>query len=429
MELLSETFENTLAQLKSVWPVFTAVWYIILPALFFPLFKSLWMYYIQTKYWLALDWTLLELIPSKDIEKSPRVMESFYAGLAGTETTINPMEMYTQGAFAVTFSLEMVSDGGAMHFYIRTLKKFRNMVEAHIYAQYPNIEVVEVPDYVNDIPKIVPNKNWDLWGCDFELVKDNGIPIRTYEHFKEDVTGKMMDPLANLAEVMGKLKPGQKIWLQYVIKATPPSWGKEHGKKVADKLKGREVAVEDPLERFKTDIKDIFSNIIPVIGGDAPTLTAAKQKKEEAPLDTKLSPGEREMLREVEDNLNRIMFFTKMRLIVIGKKEGFDKTFIGTFIGGLKQFGHDYMNSVKPNDATKTYANYIFTKPRLRYRQRKILRRYRYRSMDGPAKTVFTFSTKELATVFHLPDMQVAAPSVARIEAKTGGAPSNLPVE
>jgi hypothetical protein len=46
--------------------------------------------------------------------------------------------------------------------------------------------------------------------------------------------------------------------------------------------------------------------------------------------------------------------------------------------------------------------------------------------MDG---FKMTLSSEELATVFHLPDMSVVAPSITRVEAKRGGAPANLPVE
>jgi hypothetical protein len=38
-------------------------------------------------------------------------------------------------------------------------------------------------------------------------------------------------------------------------------------------------------------------------------------------------------------------------------------------------------------------------------------------------------SSEELATVFHIPDMAVTAPSMARVAAKRGAAPGNLPIQ
>ena len=39
-----------------------------------------------------------------------------------------------------------------------------------------------------------------------------------------------------------------------------------------------------------------------------------------------------------------------------------------------------------------------------------------------------TGSTEELATIFHMPDMSVMAPSFTRVAAKRATAPSNLPI-
>jgi hypothetical protein len=425
MDIIVKSLEQSFLSFQVTAQVFSYVWFIILPVTFFYIFTFLWLDHIQNKYAGSLDWMLLEVIPPNNIEKSPKPMEALYVGMAGVESSLNPKDTWIDGKFPDSFSLEMVSDGGEMHFYIRTLKKYRHLVEAHLYSQYPDIEVNEVSDYVNDIPKIVPNKQWDLWGTDFEFVKHDAYPIKTYKAFAEDITGKMIDPLASLAEVMSKLPPGQKLWFQLIISPLSPAWGKETGRKLIDKLKGKEVVKVDPFEKFATDIKDVFLNIF--TGWFKPTEFTVTKKKEDAPLDTRLTPGERDVFKAVEDNLGKLQFGTKMRFIYVGKKSGFDKSFVSSFIGGIKQFNDDNLNGVKPNDSSKTYANFIFTKTRLRYRQRKLIRRYRSRSRDGEAKV--TLSTEELATLFHLPDMQVLAPSVRRIDAKKGGAPSNLPIE
>jgi hypothetical protein len=48
---------------------------------------------------------------------------------------------------------------------------------------------------------------------------------------------------------------------------------------------------------------------------------------------------------------------------------------------------------------------------------------------SDPQSTRFLFSTEELATIFHIPDMGVLAPSLTRVSAKRGGAPANLPTQ
>ena len=145
------------------------------------------------------------------------------------------------------------------------------------------------------------------------------------------------------------------------------------------------------------------------------------------PLDTRLSPGERDVLKAVEDNLGKLQFSTKGRFIYLGRRENYDKALgVSAFWGALKQFNDDNLNSMKPDNKSKTFANYVNQKNRLRYRQRKLLRRYRTRSRDGEK---LVFSAEELASVYHFPDMNVMAPAFSRVEAKRGGAPANLPIE
>lgn len=430
MELILNSIRQIPAEFAEAGTALSYTWFIILPPIFYAFFKILWKYHIQVKFASSLDWTLLEIIPPKNIEKSPKLMEALYVGFAGAERTMNQIEINIEGALPDKMSLELVSDEGVVHFYIKTLKKFRNLVEAHLYAQYPDIEIIEVPDYVNDVPKIVPNSQWDLWGADLAFVQHDAFPIKTYPKFEESVTGKMIDPLAGLIEVMGKLGPGQKIWLQWVISPAPPTWSDEKGKEIADKLKGRQA------KKKKGIFSDIWNDILDVISNipGAPFKTEIifgerkEEKNEEQPLEFRLSPVEREVLKAVEDNLGKIQYFTKGRLIYLGKRENFDKSVgVTAFFGGLKQFGDSNLNSFKPEGLSKTLAQYeIMREARLRYRQRKIFRLYRDRDMDGAKMTL---STEELATVFHMPDMNVLAPSLLRVEAKRGGAPANLPVE
>lgn len=427
MDIILSSISGIGSDLKIVFEVLSYTWYIILPPVLFLLFEMLWMYHINNAFWASADWVLLELIPPKNIEKSPKPMEAMFAGFAGVEKSFNTFEIYKDGAFTDYMSLELVSDEGGVHFYLRTMKKYRHIVEAHLYAQYPDVEILEVPDYVDDVPKIIPNKQWDLWGTDFQYVKPNAYPIRTYKTFEEDITGTMIDPLSSLLEVMGKLGPGMKIWFQIIIKPTSPAWSAKEGAKITDKLKFREKHVASTAERLWKDITDVLMNLFPAMKG--PVEFPAEKKKEESPLDSRLSPGERDVLKAVEDNLGKLQFYTKMRFILLGRRESMDKSFVSSFTGGLKQFGDDNLNSFKPDNVSKTKADYWTRKERLAYKQRKILRRYRNRSMDSAPAAIMVMSSEELATIFHLPDMNVMAPSLSRVEAKRGGAPSNLPIE
>ena len=406
---------------------FYHTWWIILPVTFFYLLKILWKDFVfkssPNSYLKTFSWVVLEIIPPREIEKGPKMMESIFQGMSGVLTTYNTFDIWLKGMLIQDrFSLELVGDGGQAHFYIRTLKSRRSMVEAHVYAQYPDAEIVEVEDYTQKFPRIVPNRDWDMWGTDFEFTMDPSFPIKTYDKFEEDITGTMNDPMAALVEVIGTLPPDQHIWLQYILEPLPEVWGYEAAnKKVLDKLRGREKA---PAMGILDHLWDVLRNVLGAMS--APPEFASPVAKVEQPLEFKLSPLEKDILKAVEENLGKHTYKTKMRFIYIGRKETFQKPIVSSFIGAIKQFCDMNYNQVKPQDASKTYGKIFFTKAIGDYRKRKLYRRYRDRDPDG---VKVYFSSKEVATLFHFPDMNVKSPAVLRVASKMGTAPPNLPIK
>mgnify|MGYP000701652969 CR=1 FL=1 len=428
MNILLASFGQLLHGIGTMFSLFADVWYFMLPPLLYPLFKSLWVDHIHGRYGQTLQFVLLEIVPPKELEKSPKLMESVFSGLAGVMKGFNAVEEFIQGQFPASFSLEIVSRSGVVHFYIRTQKSFRNLVEAHFYAQYPDMEISEVADYIDDVPRTLPNNDWDLWGTDFELVKPDLYPIKTYPSFEEEVTGKMIDPLAGVIEALGRLGPDQNMWLQFIISPERDDWYKT-GQATVDAFLGKEKkASKGILGNLWQDLVDVFVNIIPGLFGPPSFSSApAEEKKQEQPIEFRLSPGQKEVLKALESNLGKQMFAVRMRLLYVGRRPGFDKTNISIIMGALKQFNDQNLNGFKPNDVSKTYANYLFVTKRLRYRQRRIFNRYLARDPSAAAK-MCKLSTEELATLFHMPDMSVMAPAFSRVAAKRSTAPSNLPI-
>ena len=79
MNILQETFQIY----KTFGQVFYHFWWIIFPVVFYYLFKFLWMDFVQVTWFKSLSWTMLEIIPPKDLEKGPQPMESIYQGQIG----------------------------------------------------------------------------------------------------------------------------------------------------------------------------------------------------------------------------------------------------------------------------------------------------------------------------------------------------------
>ncbi|MEI7621093.1 MAG: hypothetical protein WCJ51_01000 [Candidatus Moraniibacteriota bacterium] len=426
MDILANSLAETVSSFKMAGQAFGHFWFIALPPLLYWFFEVLWMYHIKEAFWASNNWVLLEVIPPKNIERSPKPMESFFNGIGGLEKSFTNYEIYARGEVVDYMSIEMTSEEGVVHFYMRTMKRNRHLVEANLYAQYPDVEINEVPDYINNVPKFVPNSQWDVWGADVATTqKHHAYPIRTYPSFEESVTGKMIDPLGGLIEIFGKAGPGEFIWLQWVIKPTKPDWSEKTGKELADKLKGREKKKEKILERLVRDITDVITNVPKFL--TSPVEFEAEKKKDEQPLDMRLSPVERDVLKAVETNLGKVQFYTKGRCLYIGKREVFDKALgVAGIWGAMKQFGDNNMNGFKPDGDSKTSAYYRFTKTRLNYKKHKLFRRYKNRNRDGFSTVL---SSEELATIYHFPDMNVLSPALTRVEAKRSGAPANLPIE
>jgi hypothetical protein len=424
IEILRESF--SLVFLESIWQAISVSWFVVLPLTLYFLFKLLWMDFAQGNFWSNVEWVMLEIVPPNDIEETPQAMEMIYSGMLGAMKGINAIEEFVNGEEPMYYSLELVSDEGQVHFYIRTPKSFVKLIESNFHAQYPQSEVKIVEDYVHDIPKVIPNKDWNLWGTDFKLDKPDPYPIKSYRWFEEDITGKSLDPLASIIESIGKIGPAQKFWLQLII--TPKDSGQyDTGRELANELAGREVKKSRGfLEGVLGDIGDIILGIFKTIGGNPPEEAFSESSPEDVPIEYKMTPGERDVLKMIEEGIGKIAFNVKMRIIYAGRRESFDKSVIGSFAGGLKQLSDINTNGFAMDNDTKTFALHLFVDKRMRYRQRKILRRYRDRDKSG--KT-FHLNTEELATVFHLPNMSVITPSFRKVETKTGSAPSNLPIE
>jgi hypothetical protein len=404
--------------LKSFGQTFYQVWWIVLPVAFYYVFMTLWNSFVKDNWADNLNWTVVEIIPPKELEKGPKPMESVYFGLSGVTVSYNAFEEYILGMDTDKFSFELAGLDGEVHFYVRVQQRYRNLLESTIYAQYPGAEIIEVPDYMQNFPKVMPNRDWDLWGSDMSLTAADPIPIRTYDKFEEDITGTMIDPMAAFIELFATLPPGQNLVLQFVVKPLAETW-KIKEMEIIQKLAGR---ISAPSGGIFQDIIDVFTHLFAGLLG--PVEFAKTEKKEQQPLAFRLTPGEQEQLKAIEENLSKNMFKVKVRMVYFGKKEGFDMSFVSGFFGALKQFNDLNLNNLRPNDS-KTTAHFVAIVPRLQAMKRRIFDRYRRRNTDG---VNVIFSTSELATLYHLPDMGVMTPALPRVESKKGTAPANLPI-
>lgn len=412
--------------LETIGLLYSISWWWAGPIVLFWLFKLLWNKYVRGKYAASLPYVILEIKPPRDVERSPRTMEQIFASIHGVWSNPNLIDHYIGGRqFQTQISFEILGKDGKMHFYVRCDKYQRNFMESLIYSQYPDTEITEAEDYAKNVPFNIPNNEWDVWGSDYKLAKADAYPIRTYKHFQEDVTKEMIDPLSPMAETIASLPPGHQIWFQMVITPIKDDEWSGAVNKVARKLaKKEEEQIPFLILSFFSGIWEILSSSFLYIFHTVEEIE--EKKKDEQPLMFRLTPGEQETLKAVEESLNKKACLVKMRLLYVYHKKLYNKTYWNGIDGAFAQMSDPNLNSLVADSRTKTFANYIFIKPREYWAKRKIFNRYLDRDMDGPT---FVLNSEELATIYHMPDMSVMSPSIARVEAKKGSAPSNLPIK
>ncbi|MEK7086845.1 MAG: hypothetical protein AAB935_01150, partial [Patescibacteria group bacterium] len=209
---------------SSILQFLAAALWVLVPLLLLSVFLDTWLLYRRSKYINSIVWKTLELKVPKTVIKSPRAMEQVFAALHGTYSFgIRFWNKWWKGEVEGWMSFEMVGRAHGVHFFVRTPEGFRNLIESAIYAQYSDVEIVEVQDYISQFPPSLPDKTYDIFGGDFILAKENAYPILTYPHFEEPgrvPEERRLDPIAHLVEVMSNLKESEAIWLQLLIRPT-----------------------------------------------------------------------------------------------------------------------------------------------------------------------------------------------------------------
>jgi len=159
---------------------------------------------VRAQYEKSINYTLLAIDVPKENEQGPKAVEQIFAHLSGVESNPSWKEKYLQGHRQPCFSLEIISIEGYIQFLIRTPSNFRDLVEAAIYAQYPEAEITEVEDYTKNAPTTFPSEKYDLWGTELILYNKDAYPIKTYPEFEDPTSQEQFkDPMAalNLADV------------------------------------------------------------------------------------------------------------------------------------------------------------------------------------------------------------------------------------
>jgi hypothetical protein len=412
-DLFTTLFDNSLGYVTRVLPF-------ILPFILASIAWRMWLKYIRKAHIMSLKWSLLQIRVPQDVFKSPAAMEIFLGNaLYQTGGVGTWYHKYWLGNVPAWFSLEIVSIEGRVFFFIWTQSKFRPIIEAQLYAQFPQSEVTEVEDYTEVIPQFSKDADWNMFGSEFVLAKEDPYPIKTYVDFGLDkATGSLeeeekIDPIAPTLEYFGSLGRGEQMWMQIIIQAA--NWARyddpEHWYK---KKKWQDVG-KDIIKKLKTDQQKPLAE-------DA---GAARPTK-----------GENDLIAAVERSITKYGFDAGIRVLYLAHKDSFNAIHITGMMGLWKQFATGNMNSFKPTNATAfDYPWQDYSGKKTLGMKKEILEAYRNRGYfhnpwkhESASRKAFVLNTEELATIYHFPGRVLETPTFKRIDSKKSEPPANLPM-
>ena len=291
-------------------------------ALFFFIKIFFWFYLPikQKKFIDSYDYILLAIDVPKENYQSPKAVESIFTTLSGAYSGPTKKEIYFEGRVQLPFSFEIVSIEGYIQFLVRTPAIFRDLVEAAVFSQYPNANIIEVEDYVNSIPVEFPDENYNLWGAEIYPIKKDVYPIKTYPMFEHALSQELKDPMSALLETMSRLGPGEQSWVQIVITPTMEDWQARATAEVK-KLIGEKVKKGKTIGEIITDpILNLFD-----MAADTLVIQSEKESRatgyEQINKMQNLTPGEKNIITAIQNKMSKVAFLTKIRFIYSGRKE------------------------------------------------------------------------------------------------------------
>jgi hypothetical protein len=394
-----------------------------LPVVFIGMLFNAWVYYIRSKYWQKLGSVILEVKLPKEIFKSPAAMEVVLSAMHQTADEGNWYQKYWLGQTRSWFSLELVSMGGNIRFFIWMRKKYRNSIEGHLYSQYPGIEVYEVEDYTKEF-YFNPERQ-KMFGLEWKLDKPDPYPIKTYVDYGLDKDPKeefKVDPMSTSLEFLSTVTPGHNVWMQIIIRAHK----KEQKKGLTWAQRWEKLEWSETIDSWKDESRKEIDKIIEKL----------KVAKEEGGFPRIPTKGEAETIAALERSVSKIGFDVGIRSMYFADKDEFNGMYVAGIFGYFKQYASGDLNGFKSSGWYSEFSNPVMDWwksdkefPYWLFDEYK-LRRYFFSPHMGKwyYSKPFILNSEELATIYHFPGSTAAAPTFGRVPSKKSEAPSNLPV-
>lgn len=378
--------------------IFGHLWPLWMPPLLLVLAWGVWVKFRQAKFWAGQEKVLLELKIPRDMQKSPLAMETVFAALHRKSGEGTFWDKYVNGKFRPSYSFELASFEGEVHFFVWCRKAMANAVKTAFYAQFPDMQIIEVDDYALRFP--IDLDRFGVWGLQYALTKADVYPIKTYVDYGLDKDPKeeyKIDPFANVLEFLSSIGKGQQVWIQMVAQVTAREW-RDDGLKEIKKIR------EDALKDSKTDDGQVV---------------------------TQLTENERRAIDAIDRNTSKLAYEVGIRGLYLAEEDKFDGTNIPGLISIYRQFNSESLNGFKPKGGMTKFDDFPWERQSPKDEMKKLLlKRYKRRGFFRAPDVDHTFglSVEEMATIWRIPSEAIEVPNLSRIDSATGDAPKDLPI-
>lgn len=346
---------------------------------------------------------LYEVVVPRDVQKSPKAMELFLEGLLLTQGETTEIDKYWKGRVRPWWSLEIAGINGEVRMYLWCWKRFGEYAAAQLYAQYPEVELREIPDYAAKV--VYDPSKIGVWGMRYKLNEGEAFPIKTYFdyglHENPDRWEVKIDPMVNMLERFALTREGEQLWFQILIKKSDRKVNEE-----------ADAAIKKIYDENTTEYTDFHDPDTKVKGM------------------AMLTPGDREKVEAINRTRKKPSFDCVIRGIYIYPNDKIQPNNIQSLLKMLNHYS-GYNSFGIDGKATGTdYPWGKWTGPDMDKVLKNFVNAYRLRSGFHPPykRPSITLTTEELATIWHLPSQESKVPGQEKKQARTAEPPPNLPV-
>ena len=412
-------FDSFVSKIISiVFIILREFWWLIIPLALFIYFKKIFSQYKKQIAKPSADESVfLELKFSIDSFKQPVTsMKNFFENLKNIKIKEGNKIVF-----------EILCFKNQVRYVCIVPKSLKDLVEVAFYSQYPDIKINELIDPLSSLPPNIPNNNFDIWGEEYKLKKENVYQINVIKNdIISDKDSKIIDPVTILLESTAKSDYQGVVAVQIVLSQLNDKQKaayKLESDNVINKLLGKPIVEKKSFDKVLISLSgQVVKEML------NPSAPSKPDEKKEA------SPEDKAKASELKTKDAFGVFACNFRVAYISPKactEKFVSASVGMFIKRFTSSQNSF-DAIPDKGVELKVEGLIpkwlasFSKAQIELNMKKdLFQRVLNRKLE---KKILILNSEELAAIYHFPFQKVSVKSLDYIKSKENAPPSNLPI-